>query len=72
MEFLSLIRTLNPKCLLNCTPDALPGTRITAVGGVLNVTAARKDDAGRYRLRAANAEGKASIKVRLDVHYQPR
>ena len=52
--------------------DALPGTRITAVGGVLNVTAARKDDAGRYRLKAANAEGKASIKVRLDVQYQPR
>ena len=46
--------------------------RITAVGGVLNVTAARKDDAGKYKLRASNAEGKAAIKVKLDVHYQPK
>ena len=52
--------------------DGISTPRITAVGGILNVTAARKDDAGKYKLKASNAEGKAAIKVNLDVHYQPK
>jgi hypothetical protein len=52
--------------------EAQKGTRITAKGGELNVTDAKRDDAGKYKLKATNSEGKSTAKIRLDVQYEPR
>jgi len=52
--------------------DALPGSRLVANGGKLTVTNARRTDRGKYKVRASNAEGKASAKFILDVQYGPR
>lgn len=51
--------------------DAFPDARMTAVAGALNVTAARRGDRGRYKVRASNSEGKTTIKFRIDVQYGP-
>ena len=52
--------------------DALSDARLVATAGVLNVTGARREDAGKYKVKASNAEGKTVAKIRLDVQYAPR
>ncbi len=53
--------------------DALPESRIVAnPGGVLNISEARREDAGKYKVRAENEEGKATFKFILDVQYAPK
>lgn len=47
-------------------------SRILSDGGVLNLTSARRSDAGRYKVKASNSEGKATVKFRIDVLYGPR
>ena len=57
---LNLIRTN-----LNFRAIALPG-------GSLNISNARREDAGMYKVKASNDEGKTIYKFKLDVHYQPK
>ena len=52
--------------------EALPESRLIAVDGKLNVTFAKREDAGKYKIRASNEEGKTTIKFKLDVLYEPR
>lgn len=53
--------------------EALPESRIIALSnGKLNVTLAKREDAGKYKVKASNSEGKTTIKFILDVHYPPR
>ena len=52
--------------------DALPETRLVAIQGALNITSARKEDRGKYKVKASNEEGKTVHKFMLEVHYQPR
>ena len=53
--------------------EALPESRAIALpGGSLNISRARRDDAGLYKVRASNSEGKTNFKFKLDVHYQPK
>ena len=53
--------------------EALPESRAIALtGGSLNISNARRDDAGMYKVKAKNAEGKNSYIFKLDVHYQPK
>ena len=40
--------------------------------GSLNVSLARRDDAGKYKVKASNSEGKTTLKFKLDVQYAPR
>ena len=63
----------NPdKATLPSAADAMPGSRLVAAAGLLNVTDAQRGDHGKYKVRAANAEGKTTMKFKLDVHYRPR
>ncbi len=53
--------------------DALPESRAIALpGGHLNISQARREDAGMYKVKATNAEGKTTFKFKLDVHYPPK
>ena len=53
--------------------DALPQSRLIAMGGgSLNVSQARREDAGDYTVKASNSEGKSTFKFKLDVQYAPR
>jgi hypothetical protein len=53
--------------------EALPESRIIALpNGKLNVTLAKREDAGKYKVKASNSEGKTTIKFALDVLYGPR
>lgn len=52
--------------------EALPESRLIAAGGKLNVTFAKRDDAGKYKVRASNEEGKTTRKFKLDVLFEPR
>jgi len=53
--------------------EALPESRIIALpNGKLNVTLAKREDAGKYKIKASNSEGKTTIKFILDVQYAPR
>lgn len=53
--------------------DALPESRLIALpGGHLNITDARREDAGKYKVKATNSEGKATVKFILDVQYEPK
>ena len=53
--------------------DALPQSRIVALtNGSLNVSEARREDAGKYKVKASNSEGKSTFKFKLDVQYAPR
>ena len=55
------------------TAEALPESRIIALpNGKLNVTLAKREDAGKYKVKASNSEGKTTIKFNLDVQYAPR
>ena len=52
--------------------EALLDARVTAKpDGTLNVKMARRDDAGMYKVRASNSEGKTNLKFKLDVQYAP-
>ena len=51
------------------------GSRVMAIpGGSLNISKARRDDAGTYKVTATNAldPGKTKLKFKLDVHYPPK
>ena len=53
--------------------DALPQSRLVALpNGLLNVSEARREDAGKYKVKASNSEGKTNMKFKLDVQYAPR
>ena len=52
--------------------DALPESRIISNGGIQNITYAKREHAGKFKLRATNAEGKTVIKFKLEVQYAPR
>ena len=53
--------------------DALPESRLVALSnGRLNVTDVRREDAGMYKVRAKNSEGKTNIWFKLNVEYAPR
>ena len=53
--------------------DALPESRLVALSnGRLNVTDARREDAGVYKVKAENSEGKSKMKFKLNVLYAPR
>ena len=41
-------------------------------GGYLNISQARREDAGMYKVKATNSEGKKNFKFQLDVHYPPK
>ena len=41
-------------------------------GGFLNISQARREDAGMYKVRATNSIGKKNFKFQLDVHYAPK
>ena len=41
-------------------------------GGSLNISQARREDAGTYKVKATNSEGKTVFKFKLDVHYPPK
>ena len=63
----------NPdKATLPSAADAMPGSRLVADGGKLNVSLARREDHGKYKVRASNSEGKTTMKFKLDVQYEPR
>lgn len=47
-------------------------SRLWASEGKLNVSEARRGDAGRYKVRATNDKGKTFMKFKLDVLYEPR
>ena len=52
--------------------EALLDARVTAKpDGTLNVKMARREDAGMYKVRASNSEGKTNLKFKLDVQYAP-
>jgi len=53
--------------------DALPESRLIALpNGKLNVSSARREDAGKYKVKATNSEGKTTLKFSLVVLYAPR
>ena len=53
--------------------EALPESRAIALtGGSLNISNARREDAGMYKVKASNDEGKTKYIFKLDVHYQPK
>lgn len=53
--------------------EALPESRAIALpGGSLNISQARREDTGIYKVKASNSEGKTTFKFRLDVHYAPK
>lgn len=59
----------------NTIPDvseALYESRMIALpGGILNISQAHREDSGKYKVKATNAEGKATLKFLLDVQYPP-
>ena len=53
--------------------DALPESRLVALSkGRLNVTDARREDAGVYKVIAKNSEGTTEMKFKINVLYAPR
>lgn len=52
--------------------EALPESRLVANGGTLNISSAKRMDAGKYKVRGSNDEGKTTFKFKLDVLYEPR
>ena len=53
--------------------DALPESRLVALSnGQLNISNVRREDAGAYKVKAENSEGKTKIKFKLNVLYAPR
>ena len=53
--------------------DALPESRLVALSnGRLNISNVRREDAGAYKVKAENSEGKTKIKFNLNVLYAPR
>jgi hypothetical protein len=53
--------------------DALPESRLVALSnGRLNISNVRREDAGAYKVKAENSEGKTKIKFKLNVLYAPR
>ena len=53
--------------------DALPESRLVALSnGQLNISSVRREDAGAYKVKAENSEGKTKIKFKLNVLYAPR
>ena len=55
--------------------EALHDSRVVAlIGdalGTLNISLARREDAGMYKVKAKNSEGETKLKFKLDVHYAP-
>lgn len=53
--------------------EALPESRAIALpGGSLQIRGAKREDAGMYKVKATNDEGKTAFKFKLDVQYQPK
>ena len=40
----------------------------TLEGGTINITAARRSDSGKYKVKAVNSEGENSLNLEVDVH----
>ncbi|XP_059087472.1 nephrin-like isoform X2 [Tigriopus californicus] len=51
--------------------EALPESRLIVNGGTLNISAAKRVDAGKYKVKGSNDEGKTTFKFKLDVFYEP-
>ena len=58
--------------ILNLICTNLNFRAIALPGGSLNISNARREDAGMYKVKASNDEGKTIYKFKLDVHYQPK
>ncbi|XP_071449911.1 nephrin-like isoform X1 [Hetaerina americana] len=56
---------------LKSSRDGVGRQRVTWDGPTLNVTDARREDAGRYTVEAVNSEGSDTTSIRMDVHYPP-
>lgn len=53
--------------------EALLDSRVVAIsGGSLNISLARREDSGIYKVKAKNSEGDSKLKFKLDVHYAPK
>ncbi|XP_071744729.1 nephrin [Lepeophtheirus salmonis] len=53
----------------NITLDSDNIPRIYSIQNLLNITEARKEDAGRYKFKVNNSEGKSRLKIKIDVLY---
>ncbi|NWZ30154.1 NPHN protein, partial [Asarcornis scutulata] len=51
-------------------PEGSPRHRLLA-GGALEISNVSRGDAGTYGVRCHNAQGSASARLRLTVHYPP-
>ncbi|XP_046400228.1 nephrin-like isoform X2 [Ischnura elegans] len=56
---------------LKSSRDGVGRQRVTWDGPTLNVTDARREDAGRYTVEAVNSEGSDTTSIKVDVHYPP-
>ena len=43
-----------------------------AVDNVMNLTNAKREDSGQYKIKAKNSEGKQALKFKIDVQYSPK
>ena len=53
---------------------AVRGSRFVVIndGKKLNVSNAKREDKGKYKVKATNGEGDTVRKFHLDVHYKPK